>query len=135
LLAPPAGFTIHLAEKLPTFFTERVPLETVFRNLLGNALKHHDRPQTGQVSVSATEQATVVEFTITDDGPGIDPEFHERIFQMFQTLKPRDQIEGSGMGLAIVKKLVENYGGTVQVESSVGQGATFRFTWPKAPTP
>ncbi|MCX6047099.1 MAG: PAS domain S-box protein [Chloroflexi bacterium] len=130
LLALPPGFTIRIAENLPTFVTERVPLETILRNLISNALKHHHHPETGQVTVSATAQATGVAFTITDDGPGIDPRYHERIFQMFQTLKPRDQVEGSGMGLAIVKKLVESYGGSIQVISSAGQGATFRFTWP-----
>jgi signal transduction histidine kinase len=133
LLAPPPGFTIRVAEPLPTLVTARVPLETVLRNLLSNALKHHDHPQTGQVRIAASEQATRVEFTVTDDGPGIDPQYHARIFQMFQTLQPRDQVEGSGMGLAIVKKLVEYYGGTIQVDSRAGHGATFRFTWPTLP--
>ena len=132
LLAPPAGFTVRLAEPFPALITEPVPLETIFRNLIGNAIKHHDRPDAGQVVIAATEQAALITFTVTDNGPGIEPQYHERIFQIFQTLKPRDQVEGSGMGLAIVKKLVEGYGGVVQLESSVGQGATFRFTWPQA---
>jgi signal transduction histidine kinase len=68
---------------------------------------------------------------VSDDGPGIAPEFHERIFEIFQTLQPRDQVEGSGIGLAIVKKSVESSGGTIQVESAPGEGTTFRFTWPK----
>lgn len=130
-LAPPAGFTVRLAENFPTLITERVPLETILRNLIGNAIKHHDHPESGQVVISATEHEHDIEFSITDDGPGVDPQFHERIFQMFQTLQPRDRVEGSGMGLAIVKKLVEKYSGTIQVESNIGQGATFRFTWPK----
>ncbi len=121
----------RVAARLPTLVSERVPLEMVLRNLISNALKHHHHPQTGQVTVSATEQATFVEFAITDDGPGIAPQYHDRIFQMFQTLKPRDQVEGSGMGLATVKKLVESYGGNIHVDSRAGQGATFRFTWPK----
>ena len=65
-----------------------------------------------------------------DNGPGIAPEFHERIFEMFQTLRPRDTVEGSGMGLAIVKRTIESLNGTIKVESALGQGATFRFTWP-----
>jgi signal transduction histidine kinase len=69
-------------------------------------------------------------FAVADDGPGIDPRFHARIFDMFQTLKPRDQVEGSGMGLAMVRKYVELMGGTIVVESAEGQGSTFRFTWP-----
>lgn len=74
----------------------------------------------------------MIELAVTDDGPGIAPQFHSRIFDLFQTLKPRDQVEGSGMGLAIVKKIVESHGGQIAVESTPGEGATFRFTWPKA---
>jgi signal transduction histidine kinase len=124
---------------MPTIYTERVPLETVLRNLVGNAIKHHDRPEAGHVRISATEQEGAqagdqtgrwVEFTVEDDGPGIDPQHHERIFQIFQSLKPRDQVEGSGMGLAVVKKTVENQGGSIMVRSDGQQGSTFRFTWP-----
>jgi signal transduction histidine kinase len=131
LLAPPAGFTVSLGEYFPTLVAARVPLETVLRNLISNAIKHHDHPQVGRVVITATEQRAFVLFTVADDGPGIDPAFQDRIFEIFQTLKPRDEVEGSGIGLAVVKKLVEEYGGTVQVESSTGQGATFRFTWPR----
>ena len=67
---------------------------------------------------------------MTDNGAGIDPRFHTRIFEIFKTLKPRDEVEGSGIGLAVVKKLVESRGGTIQVISAVDEGATFRFTWP-----
>jgi PAS domain S-box-containing protein len=134
LVAPPQGFAVTAQSPMPVLTTQRVPLEMVLRNLINNAIKHHNRPN-GQVQVLARDLGDYTEFTITDDGPGIDPQFHARIFQVFQTLKPRDQIEGSGMGLAVVKKLVESRGGSIQVESSVGQGAAFRFTWPKAPTP
>jgi signal transduction histidine kinase len=127
--APPPGFTVTVHEPMPTFVTARVPLETTLRNLIGNAIKHHDRPD-GQVQVSAQEQGDVIQFTVSDEGPGIAPEFHQRIFEMFKTLQSRDQVEGSGVGLAIVKKTVESQGGTVQVASSLGEGATFRFTWP-----
>jgi signal transduction histidine kinase len=71
-------------------------------------------------------------FAVRDDGPGIAPQYHERIFQMFQTLKPRDQVEGSGMGLAMAKKHVEAYGGKISVQSEPGLGSVFRFTWPKS---
>jgi len=82
------------------------------------------------VNISATERGEFVEFVVRDDGPGIAPEFHERAFQLFQTLKPRDQAEGSGMGLALVKKIVESQGGTVGIDSAPGGGAAFHFTWP-----
>lgn len=131
----PAGFTVETQPSLPQLYTERVPLETVLRNLIANAIKHHDRPQAGVVHIALEEQEDWVLFTVADNGPGIAPQHHERIFEIFQSLKPRDQVEGSGMGLAIVKKIVESHGGQIAVESDIGQGATFRFTWPKLPPP
>ena len=143
LLAPPAGFTVEIQPDLPVLLAERVPLETVFRNLIHNAIKHHLQPGDPQPSnhqpsnrhiwVTATEEGGWIEFVVADDGPGIAPEHHERIFQLFQTLKPRDQVEGSGMGLTLVKKLVEMRGGSIWVESSAGAGANFHFTWRKEP--
>ncbi len=132
-LAPRPGFSISVAEGMPTFEATRVPLEKVLRNLINNALKHHDLDK-GSVAVSAVQKDEFIEFRVVDDGPGIPPEFHEKIFQMFQTLKPRDTVEGSGMGLAIVKKSVEAAGGTIHVESAPpARGTTFVFTWPKTP--
>ncbi|MEZ4869201.1 MAG: PAS domain S-box protein [Caldilineaceae bacterium] len=133
LLHLPPGFTITIVDPMPTFPTWRVPLEVVLRNLMGNAIKHHDRAD-GHITISAHVQGDFVEFAVQDDGPGIDPAFHERIFQIFQTLQPRDELEGSGMGLAVVKKTVESMGGAIRVESAEGEGATFRFTWPKEST-
>lgn len=129
LLAPPPAFAITLGALMPTLVTVRVPLETVLRNLISNAIKHHDRAD-GHVHVPAQAYARYIKFTVSDDGPGIDAQFHERIFGMFQTLKPRDEVEGSGRGLAIVQKMVENWDGVITVESVPGQGATFHFTWP-----
>jgi PAS domain S-box-containing protein len=125
----PAGFTVTVAEPLPVLVTERVPLETVFRNVIGNAFKHHHQAAQGMVTIRAIERGEFVEFIVTDNGPGIAPEYHERIFGIFQTLRPRDEVEGSGIGLTVVKKLVESRGGWIRVESAEGQGATFRFTW------
>jgi len=133
LLQPEPPFRITIASAMPTFTTRRVPLELVLRNLINNAIKHHHRAD-GHVHVTAREVGEWVEFTVQDDGPGIDPAFHERIFQIFQTLQPRDEVEGSGMGLAVVKKTVEAMGGKIWVESAEGEGATFGFTWPKLPT-
>jgi PAS domain S-box-containing protein len=130
LLAPPPGFALILQEPLPVFRGERAPLEAVLRNLLGNAIKHHHQTQCGSVSVAAVEENEWIEFTVSDDGPGIEPQYQERIFQIFQTLAARDQVEGSGVGLSLVKKLVESRGGLISVQSAPGQGATFRFTWP-----
>jgi two-component system, chemotaxis family, CheB/CheR fusion protein len=130
-LVLPVGFTFETDLPVSKLYTERVPLETVLRNLVANAIKHHDRPQEGVVRVTTEDRGDWVMFSVADNGPGIAPRHHERIFQIFQSLKSHDQVEGSGMGLAIVKKTVENQGGTIEVESDIGQGTTFRFTWPK----
>jgi signal transduction histidine kinase len=129
-VSAPDNFTVVVEGELPTLFTYAAPLETVLRNLVNNAIKHHDKP-TGNVRIWATEMDSWVEFAVADDGPGIDPAFHDRIFQMFQTLRPRDQVEGSGIGLAVVDKIIINVGGIITVDSVPGQGATFRFTWPR----
>lgn len=130
LLSPPASFRLVVQEPMPLLYTQRVPLETILRNLIGNAIKHHKRID-GQVQVSAVWAGPeTVEFSVQDDGPGMAAEYHDRIFELFQTLQPRDQLEGSGMGLAIVKKTVESSGGAISVESEEGKGTCFRFTWP-----
>jgi signal transduction histidine kinase len=130
LLAPPEGFVIRVEGADMTLRTPRASLELVLRNLIGNAIKHHTG-DTGEITVAAVERGNWVEFCVADDGPGIEPKYHTKIFDMFQTLQPRDQVEGSGMGLAIVKKLVESYGGEIRVESARGEGAAFCFTWPR----
>lgn len=106
----------------------RVPLEKVLRNLINNAIKHHDKP-TGTITVNVELQTKQCIFEIKDDGPGIDAEFNEVIFEIFKTLRPRDEIEGSGMGLAIVKKSIESQGGKIEVFDNVPRGACFRFSW------
>jgi PAS domain S-box-containing protein len=123
------GLQLELKNILPTITTLSTPLEQVIRNLLSNAIKHHDRDQ-GVIQVSfRLVDEHFYEFTICDDGPGIPQQFHQRVFGMFQTLKPRDEMEGSGMGLALVKKIVESYGGKIHLKSE-GRGSCFIFTWP-----
>lgn len=131
LLDRPSEFQIEIADNMPTLLAPRVPLETVFRNLIDNAIKHHDRPD-GKIEVSCREAGTMVEFSVSDDGPGIAPEYQEKVFQIFETIRTRDQVEGSGMGLALVRKTIELHGGTLTLTSTPDQGATFRFTWPKS---
>jgi signal transduction histidine kinase len=82
------------------------------------------------VDVSARQQDGVWEFVVADNGPGIAPEYHERVFGIFQTLEARDRVEGTGIGLSVVKKLVETRGGRVWIDSAAGGGAAFHFTWP-----
>jgi len=132
-LLAPAGIEVVQSAPLPVFVTAGAPLQQVLRNLINNALKHHDRAE-GRVEVSARDVGPCYEFTVSDDGPGIAPKFHERVFGLFETLQPRDTVEGSGMGLAIVRRTVERLGGTISLESN-GRGATFRFTWSKSMDP
>jgi signal transduction histidine kinase len=130
-ISPPPGFTVRYQGTIPTVHAQRPPLEHVLRNLITNAIKHHDRA-VGEVTVSAHMTDGKVEFRVEDDGPGIAPEFHGRIFTIFQTLRSRDEIETSGMGLSIVHKIVERAGGRVWVESAPPtRGSVFRFTWPE----
>lgn len=136
MLDLPEGFAVEVEEGLPHLVSPRAPLEMIFRNLIANAAKHHDRPG-GLVRVSAAPapKPGYLAFSVADDGPGIEPEYHARIFGLFQTLRPRDEVEGSGMGLAAVKKAVEARGGSVEVRSEPGRGATFTFTWPRTAQP
>jgi len=128
--ALPDGFKLLTADDLPTFTTLATPLEQVLRNLFTNAVKHHDQ-STGSIKLDwQPKNKDYYELSVTDDGPGIPPEYHERVFVMFQTLRPRDEVEGSGMGLALVKKIVENYGGKTSITSDGIRGTTIHFTWP-----
>ena len=129
LIDPPAGFEVVIAPDMPTLTAKRLPLSQVFSNLIDNAIKYHDRC-TGRVEVTVDRLGDVYEFAVADDGPGIPPQYHGRIFLMFQTLQSRDEVESTGLGLSLVKKLVEEEGGKITVESTEGRGATFRFTWP-----
>jgi signal transduction histidine kinase len=129
----PKGFRVELPFFLPTLVTNVVQLQQVFTNLISNAFKYHDHPESGTVHIGCDDAGEFYLFSVADDGPGIDPEYHERIFVIFQTLTERDTLESTGVGLAIVKKIVERQGGRIGVKSAEGQGAKFVFTWPKKP--
>ncbi|MDJ0592181.1 MAG: ATP-binding protein [Pleurocapsa sp. MO_226.B13] len=129
-LSPPPEFEIIVADNLPTLKTEVILLEQVFANLISNAIKYHPQKK-GKVVISVQERDKFYEFAVCDDGLGIDPRYHDRIFTIFQTLQARDTFESTGIGLSIVKKIVEGQGGKIWVESQLGAGATFYFTWRK----
>lgn len=128
-LAPPPGFEVTIGAGMPILVTERLALQQVFSNLISNAIKHH-RGERGQIAITVHPLEHFYEFAVRDNGPGIAPQFHQKIFGIFQTLEARDKVESTGIGLSLVKKIVEGKGGTVWVESRLGQGATFFFTWP-----
>lgn len=125
----PENFEIIRSPELSDIQVSRMPLEQVFHNLISNAIKHHDETN-GTVKVTGKKNKDDYEFTVTDDGPGIEPDYHKRIFEMFQTLRRRDEVEASGIGLAVVKKIIHRYGGTIRVDSQMGKGSAFTFTWP-----
>jgi PAS domain S-box-containing protein len=131
-LAPPPTFQVEIDPAMPTLLARKFLLRQVFLHLIENAIDHHPTV-TGRVSVSVQDQGDRYGFAIADNGQGIDPRFHTKIYTIFQTLQARDIHESPGVGLAVVKKIVEMEGGSIQLESVVGQGATFRFTWPKQP--
>jgi PAS domain S-box-containing protein len=122
-------FEVVVQPDLPTVRGHRAPLEQVFLNLIANAIKHHDR-DSGRIEIGCRRRDGEVELWVEDDGPGIPKRFQERVFGMFQTLRPRDDVEGSGMGLAIIRKIVETYGGRIWIESPGDRGSRFVFTWP-----
>ena len=130
LLDPPKGFKLICDKGLPKMETLSVPFELLVRNLINNAIKHHDQNQ-GEIRFSGHINDQGYEFTVADDGPGIPEEHRERIFRIFQTLKPRDEVEGSGMGLSIVKKILENYQCHITVQNNSPRGTRMSFTWPK----
>ena len=130
-LSIPAGCAVTIASDMPTIETHKSALEQVFSNLIGNAIKHHGDQSNARIEIAAADAGTLVEFSVRDNGPGIDGVFHSRIFEVFRTLQPRDHVDSSGIGLSIVKRLVERCGGEIRLESQVGAGATFSFTWPK----
>jgi len=130
LMSPPEDFSLELDGSFPVFNTVNAAFQMVFRNLINNAIKHHDR-EGGKLVISVEENAKFYIFRLQDDGPGIEPKYHEKIFGLYQTLKSKDEMEGSGMGLAIIKKTVMHYSGDISVESREGLGACFVVNWPK----
>jgi CheY-like chemotaxis protein/nitrogen-specific signal transduction histidine kinase len=129
-LAPAPTFTISISPDLPTLSANRLLLSQVFANTIGNAIEHHDRVD-GSITISCQVHNNFYEFAIADDGVGIAPEHHERIFRIFQAVNPQNRSDSTGIGLAIVKKIVEAEGGTIWLKSQLGKGTTFYFTWPK----
>ena len=134
LLTPPDGISVTITAELPQVNGDTVRLTQVFQNLLENAIKFMGSPE-GHVDIGYDEMATYWQFWIKDTGLGIAPQYYKKIFHMFQTLHPRDEYESTGIGLALVKKIIEFHGGKVWVKSTPGAGSTFYFTLPKSSGP
>ncbi|HNB33047.1 MAG TPA: ATP-binding protein [Bacteroidia bacterium] len=121
---------IEISGTMPEYYGDKVKYQQVFMNLISNGIKHNNKEQK-KIEISCREEGKFWEFMIKDNGPGIDKRFHEKVFVIFQTLKARDEFESTGIGLSIVKKIVEEAGGSIRIESTPGEGAAFYFTVPK----
>jgi light-regulated signal transduction histidine kinase (bacteriophytochrome) len=126
-LEKPTNFVIKIITDLPTIVNDETQIRQVFQNFITNAIKYNDKKE-GLVEISARDLDTYWEFCISDNGPGILPQYHEKIFQIFQTLQRRDDFESTGIGLAIVSKIVKNNFGQVRVDSDKAEGVKFYFT-------
>ncbi len=124
----PPGFTVHNNEL--TLSLPYVPLEMVIRNLIDNAIKHHHSDK-GHIWVEARETAHEYNIEVRDDGPGIPEKYRAKAIEMFQTLKPRDEVEGTGIGLSMVDKTLMHYGGKLQLGDAPEGGAKINLRWPK----
>jgi signal transduction histidine kinase len=107
----------------------RVGVQIVMLNLINNAIKHSNKDK-GTIDVQIAKTTGGYNISVTDDGPGVPSEYQHKIFEMFQTLKSRDAVEGSGMGLAMVKKVIEFYGGSVTLDISYTDGCRIKIFWP-----
>jgi signal transduction histidine kinase len=129
-LNPPPEFTIKINGAMPIFQTEALPLQQVLSNLISNGIKHNPNPE-GKIEISLSDRGFVYQFAVADNGEGIPSKYHNKIFEIFQTLTSREEKESTGIGLSIVRKIVENQGGKIWLESQEGRGTTFYFTWLK----
>jgi len=130
MVAPPAHVNIHMDNKLPTLQIVKSAMIQVFSNLIGNAIKHSDKTDI-KINIGSSEKAEEWWFYVKDNGPGIEEEFHEKVFKIFQTLKTKDETDSTGIGLSVVKKIIESRGGKIWIESKPGVGCTFLFTLKK----
>lgn len=132
MLDKPAPFTIERRGDLPVIPACPAPLQTVIRNLVDNAIKHRARDD-GRVVIACEDRGDHYRIAVSDDGPGIPARYRDSVFGLFKTLQSRDQTEGSGIGLTLVKRIVETQGGSIEAIDSEAfdDGLTVAFTWPK----
>jgi signal transduction histidine kinase len=110
-------------------FTEKLRIQQVFSNLISNAVKYKGN-NSGIITITSKVLPDGIEFTVEDNGVGISPEYHNKIFGLFQTLREKHEVESTGIGLSIVKKIIEDKKGSIRVVSNEGEGAAFIFIWP-----
>ncbi|GHA54794.1 sensor histidine kinase [Pontibacter akesuensis] len=125
----PPSITFELADELPILYSQEIYLYQVFSNLIGNAIKYYDKPDQGLIRISFESGKEWLHFSVEDNGPGIPQEVQHQIFFMYEIGKAIPRADSSGLGLSIIRKIIEEKGGKVWVESS-GRGSRFSFTWP-----
>ena len=130
LIVPNSNVKIDLPENLPVINTERMKLQQVFLNLISNSIKYNDKENV-LIKIACIEEQEYYTFSVEDNGPGIEERYHEKVFIIFQTLQARDTFESTGVGLAIVKKIIDETGGEIWIESELGLYTRFMFKWPK----
>lgn len=130
LVSPPDHIRIEIQDSMPIVHADKIKLHEVLQNLISNAIKYNDKEK-GLIKVGYLDRDSHHEFFVSDNGTGIKPEYREKVFGLFQTLQPKDKCESTGIGLTIVKKLVEMEGGVISIDSEYGSGSTFHFTWQK----
>jgi signal transduction histidine kinase len=123
----PRVFTLEI-DDLPELFTERLKLEQLFSNLISNAVKYA-KPENARIEIRCKKVVNFYEFSVKDNGIGIDQEYHQKIFEIFQTLREKNEVESTGVGLAIVKKIIDEQGENIYVQSKLGEGTEFTFSW------
>ncbi len=128
-IVPNNSCQIIVDTPLPICRADPMRLRQIFQNLIDNAIKYMDKPQ-GEIHIACEQHGDQWRFSVRDNGPGIEARYFEKIFHIFQTLQPRDEMESTGIGLTIVKRIIEVYGGEIWVESAIGKGSTFLFTLP-----
>ncbi|HKR06324.1 MAG TPA: ATP-binding protein, partial [Bacteroidia bacterium] len=125
---------IHILPGLPKVYQNKTRMIQVFQNLVGNAIRHNDK-NIMDIKIYSIDKNDAYEFSVQDNGPGIAPEYHEKVFELFQVLNDRSNTDSTGIGLSIVKKIIEEIGGKIWIESLPGSGTTFKFTLPKIEKP
>ncbi len=130
MLEIPDNLLLKIPEPLPQFFGQKMRIIQLFQNLIGNAIKYNDKPQC-IVSITWKDTGSHLWVSVSDNGPGIEEKYFEKIFQIFQTLQSRDMVESTGIGLTIVKRIIQLYEGQIKVHSVLGKQTTFEFTLKK----
>ena len=129
-LSPPDHISIQIETEMPELYVEQTRLGQLFQNLLSNAIKFMDKEK-GLIQLGCLDEGNQWHFYVRDNGPGIEETYYNKIFEIFQTLEARDKVESTGVGLTIVKKVVELYGGKIKLDSKIGHGSTFHIFLPK----